>query len=136
MASYGRPDSEWDELTDAGREFLIEVARRRAFTTYTDLNTALVQRTGCRPFDFAGPGGRAAIGHLLGLIVTRDQDLDPQDPPVMLSALVIYQGGNDAGTGFYQLAKELGLLSMGASKDERDVFWTEQVKRLQKIHAG
>ncbi|MFC8505999.1 hypothetical protein ACFU3J_18235 [Streptomyces sp. NPDC057411] len=90
----------------------------------------LANRTGCRLFDFERDDERAAMGHLLGLIVERDQALAPSDPPLMLSALVIYLNANDAGPGFYKLAKELGLLPLSASQEERDFFWVRQLNGL------
>ncbi|MTE20179.1 hypothetical protein F0L17_13880 [Streptomyces sp. TRM43335] len=96
----------------------------------------LARRTGCRAFDFERADERAAMGHLLGLIVGRDREIAPSNPPVMLSALVNYLGANDAGPGFYQLAKELQLLPMSASADEKFDFWIKQVKRLYKRHGA
>ncbi|MFF7609003.1 hypothetical protein [Streptomyces parvulus] len=136
MAGYGRADSEWDELVEAGRRFLVERAKLRTTTSYTELNVTLARRTGCRAFDFERADERAAMGHLLGLIVERDQEIAPSDPPVMLSALVIYLGVNDAGSGFYQLAKELGLLPMSASADEKSRFWIGQLNRLYERHGA
>ncbi|WP_314622475.1 hypothetical protein [Streptomyces stackebrandtii] len=136
MPGYGRADSEWDELVDAGREFLIERAKLGKLTTYTELNVTLARRTRLRSFDFERADERAAMGHLLGLIVERDQDLVPSDPPLMLSALVNYLNANDAGSGFYQLAKELQLLPSGALKDEKYVFWIRQVKGLHERHGA
>ncbi|MEU3477512.1 hypothetical protein ACI2LO_24635 [Streptomyces sp. NPDC033754] len=54
----------------------------------------------------------------------------------MLSALVNYLNANDAGSGFYQLAKELQLLPSGALKDEKYVFWIRQVKGLHERHGA
>ncbi|OII63321.1 hypothetical protein BJP40_24945 [Streptomyces sp. CC53] len=99
------------------------------------MNATLARRTGCRPFDFERADERAAMGHLLGLIVEDDQRREPTDPPLMLSALVIYLNANDAGSGFYQLAKEQGLLSVSASADERLVFWAGQLKRIRARYA-
>jgi hypothetical protein len=48
----------------------------------------------------------------------------------MLSALVIYLNGNDAGPGFYELASDMGLLTPKPSASQRDAFWTEQVKAI------
>jgi hypothetical protein len=117
-------------LVSSGREFLLERAKLRKPTSYTELNVTLARRTEYRPFDFERQDDRAAMGRLLGLIVERDQALAPSDPPLMLSALVSYLNANDAGPGFYQLAKELGLLSLTASKEERDAFWIKQVNSL------
>ncbi|MEV8287475.1 hypothetical protein AB0P45_00680 [Streptomyces niveus] len=136
MSGYGRTDSEWDELVDVGRNFLVERAKLGRLTSYTELNVTLAGRTGCRPFDFERADERAAMGHLLGLIVERDQQITASDPPVMLSALVNYLGANEAGSGFYQLAKELQLLPMSASADEKFGFWVKQVKRLYERHGA
>lgn len=67
------------------------------------------------------------MGHLLGLIAERDQEMVTSNPPVMPSALVNYLGANDAGPGVYQLAKELQLLPMSASADEKLAFWSQRV---------
>ncbi|MEW1853414.1 hypothetical protein ACIOEY_30860 [Streptomyces albidoflavus] len=54
----------------------------------------------------------------------------------MLSALVNYLGANDAGAGFYQLAKDLQPLPMSASSDEKFEFWITQVKQLYERHGA
>lgn len=136
MTAYGREDSEWDSLVGTGREFLVERAKLGKLTSYTELNVTLARRTGHRLFDFERADERAAMGHLLGLIVERDQQVTPSDPPLMLSALVNYLTANDAGPGFYQLAKELRLLPMSASNDEKDSFWIKQVRGLYERHAA
>lgn len=136
MSGYGRTESEWEELVDAGRGFLVERAKLGKLTSYTELNVTLARRTGCRAFDFERADERAAMGHLLGLIVERDQEIVSSKPRVMLSALVNYLGANNAGPGFYQLAKELQLLPMKASADEKLVFWAKQVERLYERHGA
>ncbi|MFF7199516.1 hypothetical protein [Streptomyces sp. NPDC008141] len=136
MSGYGRAESEWEELVRAGRGFLVERAKLGKLTSYTELNVTLARRTGCRPFDFERADERAAMGHLLGLVVERDQEIAPSDPPVMLSALVNYLGANDAGSGFYQLAKELKLLPISASADEKFGFWVKQVKQVHECHGA
>jgi hypothetical protein len=129
---FGRDDLEWDRLVEAGTAFLVERARLGSTTTYTEMDAELVRRTGLRRFDFSQVEERAAIGELLGRIVRSDIDQTAYaDGPLMLSALVIYLNGNDAGTGFYALATDLGLLSPGASKEARERFWVGQVKMLQ-----
>lgn len=136
MSGYGRTDEEWDQLVKAGQEFLVERAKLRKVTTYTELNATLVRRTGCRAFDFDRADERAAMGHLLGLIVARDLEGAPAESPLMLSALVHYLDANDAGPGFYQLAKQLRLLPASASKTEKETFWIIQVNRLHERHGG
>ena len=43
---YGRSDDEWSELVDAATDYLIQVAKDRTITNYTDLSSELVRRTG------------------------------------------------------------------------------------------
>ena len=43
---YGRNEDEWDELVEAGLEFLVERAGNGQLTSYTELNDALADRTG------------------------------------------------------------------------------------------
>ncbi|MFE9398746.1 hypothetical protein [Streptomyces flavidovirens] len=135
MSAYGRDENEWDQLVEAGLRFLVERARMGKVTTYTELNTVLAGRTKCRGFDFERADERAAMGHLLGLIVERDQESAGTAAPLMISALVHYLSANDAGPGFYALAKELGLLPRDASKTAKEVFWISQVNALHR-HYG
>ncbi|MBO3084117.1 hypothetical protein [Cellulomonas fengjieae] len=128
MSSYGRQDSEWVELEEAGRTYLIEVARRGEDTSYTELNRELVERTGLPGFDFSSELGRAAMGHLLYLIVSRDYP----DSGFMLSALVHYVGGNEPGPGFYALGKDKGLFH--ASGDKL-AFWVTQLQGIYAAYA-
>ncbi|GAA5056210.1 hypothetical protein HNP84_006987 [Thermocatellispora tengchongensis] len=123
---YGRDDGEWDRLAEAGETFLIERARLRRTTSYTELNAVLQSRTGLPGFDFGVQSGRSAMGHLLGLIVERNF---PRTG-LMISALVIYLDGNDAGSGFYKLAADRGLLTPNPSKQQREAFWVGQLNRL------
>lgn len=132
MSKFGREDDEWDKLIDAGHAFLIERARLKEFTHYTELNTVLATRTGVRAFDFSQDRDRAGMGHLLWLIVERDV----HKTGLMLSALVRYRDGNDAGTGFYKYATELGLLPPNAGPHERERFWLGQVDAIHRHYAN
>ena len=123
MSLYGRDEDTWEQLTNAGLDFLIERARLQRTTSYTELNAALAQRTGLTRFDFDRADERAAMGELLGRIVGRTFP----GTNVMISALVIYLNENDAGSGFYALARQLGLLTSTVSKDQRFDFWIRQV---------
>ena len=103
-ASTAVTDEDWDRLADAGLAFLVERARLETLTSYTELNATLERRTGLPGFDFARADERAAMGHLLYLIVERNRPATRR----MISALVTYLGANDAGTGSYALAQEPG----------------------------
>jgi hypothetical protein len=126
--AFGRDQADWDLLAEAAEVFLVERARLGRLTSYTELNFALEGRTDLRRFDFGLQADRTAMGHLLGLVVVE------RNRPVtglMISALVIYLGGNDAGPGFYKLAQDLGELSPGAlSPRVKEEFWVGQVKAL------
>ena len=130
--TYGRDDATWSQLAEAGRAFLIERARLRRTTSYTELNTALERRTGLPGFDFARADERAAMGHLLYMIVMRDW---PQTR-LMLSALVLYLNGNDPGTGFYALAQDLEMLPARPSTDKKEQFWVTQLGDLYEHYSG
>ena len=114
---------EWNELVDAGTAFFEERVRLRRPTSYTELNMGLHQRTGQRLFDFSEQSERTAMGHLLALTVERD---DPTRG-YMLSALVMYLDGNDAGSGFYALAKQPHV---PGADGPRDAFWLSQLRGL------
>ncbi|QGV82864.1 hypothetical protein EIZ62_25830 [Streptomyces ficellus] len=107
-------------------------------TTYTELNATLVRRTGLRGFDFTHAEGRAAMGHLLFLIVqdyaADEARIAPGRPRAMLSALVCYLNANNAGPGFYALAQERELLGRGASALAREKFWLDQLQELYARH--
>jgi hypothetical protein len=130
--AFGRNQADWDILARAGEEFLIERARLGRLTSYTEMNATLERRTGLRRFDFELQAERAAMGHLLGLIVVE------RNRPVtglMISALVIYLDGNDAGSGFYKLAQDLGELPPGTlSARLKERFWIGQVKALHAYY--
>jgi hypothetical protein len=131
MVMYGRDDVEWDQLARAGLDFLIERARLRKLTSYSELNATLVRRTGLREFDFSRADERAAMGHLLYLIV----ELNRPQTRLMISALVSYLDANDAGSGFYAYAQDLGMLSRKASSQEKLDFWVGQVKELHNHYS-
>ncbi len=131
MSGYGRPDESWDTLVEASVQFLQQRAALRRIPSYTELSVTLAHRTGLPAFDFSQQSERAAMGHLLGMIVERTY------PSVgaMLSSLVIYLDANDAGPGFYSLdaqglAEHMGLLPKGAPKAAKERFWVEQTKQV------
>src|ERR1700735_2346033 len=127
-----RDDLAWDELARAGLEFLLERARLEKLTSYTELNATLMRRTGLPGFDFSRADERAAMGHLLYLIVERNRPTTG----LMISALVSYLDANDAGSGFYAYAQDLGLLQRNASAMQKLEFWSRQVKALHEYYAA
>jgi hypothetical protein len=115
---YGRDDLVWDELARVGLEFLVERARLEKLTSYTELDANLVQRTGLPGFDFSRADERAAMGHLLYLIV----ELNRPAAGLMISVLVSYLDANDAGSSFYGYAQDLGMLPRNASAMQKLEF--------------
>jgi hypothetical protein len=99
-------------------------------TSYTELNATLVRRTGLSGFDFSRADERAAMGHLLYLIV----ELNRPATGLMISALVSYLDANDAGSGFYGYAQDLGMLQRNASAMQKLEFWAGQVKALHEYY--
>jgi hypothetical protein len=72
---YGRAEDEWQELEQAGWEFLKEKAAERhgdpahdPTVPYGTANAELAVWTGQPAFDFSQHVGRAAMGYLLGRI--------------------------------------------------------------------
>ncbi|MFL1382431.1 hypothetical protein [Nocardiopsis protaetiae] len=107
-------------------DHLEDHARAGTTTTYGELNGALVRRTGRRPFDFSREVDRTAVGRLLGEAVERTFP----EVGAMISAITVYQAGNDPGSGFFKLASEKGLLTPNASSEQRLGFWMEQMKKV------
>ncbi|WP_432868637.1 hypothetical protein [Microbispora rosea] len=131
MSKYGRDDETWVQLTEAGLKFLIERARLKKTTSYTELNAVLERRTGIPGFDFGRQDERAAMGYLLGRIVEQNRP----ESNLMISALVIYLDGNDAGSGFYSLAADLELLPRKATVRQREEFWVSQLNGLYRHYS-
>ncbi|MGB3411190.1 MAG: hypothetical protein WBA45_08320 [Microthrixaceae bacterium] len=123
---YGRSEADWNELARDGLAYLKERARLGRTTSYTEMNAVLSRRTSQPPFDFSSDADRAAMGYLLGRIVEADRP----ESGLMISALVIYLEGNDAGTGFYRLAEQLEALRPKATATERESFWVDQLQRI------
>ena len=58
-------------VEDTGWEFPVSQARMQRTTSYTEMNTVLVRRTGVREFDFDLDGEQRAMGELLGQLSER-----------------------------------------------------------------
>ena len=101
-------------------------------TSYTELNATLVRRTGLSGFDFSRADERAAMGYLLYLIV----ELNRPATGLMISVLVSYLDANDAGSGFYGYAQDLGMLQRNASAMQKLEFWAGQVKALREYYSA
>lgn len=126
---HGREESEWTKLVELGYDILSKMAEDKDKpTSYTDFSNALVEgMAGENHRRFVFPQDRNAIGTLLADISKRG--LDGQ-PDWLLSALVTGQNSKQPGGGFYDLAKSLGMLSEGAGKEEKEIFFWKQLEGL------
>lgn len=70
------------------------------------------------------------MGELLGRVVERNLPTSG----LMISALVVYLNANDAGSDFYALAQELGMLPKNATSRMKDAFWIQQVAGLHEFY--
>jgi hypothetical protein len=131
IVRYGRSEEEWARLTDVGTKFLIERATMQRTTSYTELNAALINRTDTAGFNFDLDAERAAIGELLGQI---SEDTVAETGGLLISALVQYLDANDAGPGFFTLAKSKGL-PVPTTTDDRQLFCAGHVEALHKHYA-
>jgi hypothetical protein len=129
---YGRPEDEWNVLANACEEFLLESARYKFLTSYTELNAVLIRRTGLPGFDFNLAHDRAAMGHLLGMVADRTF----AESGLLISALCKFLNENGPGGGFFDLASndEHRLLPVKATADQRLVFWSDQVAKLYEYY--
>jgi hypothetical protein len=132
---YGRTEDEWQQLEQAGWDFLKEKAAERRGDTahdptvpYNIANAELAARTGQPAFDFNQQVGRSAMGYLLGRI---SRNCSWPVSKLLISALVRYQDEADAGPGFFNLARELGLIHGSLSDLERLEFWLRHVRQVQ-----
>ena len=121
-------EAEYEHMKEVGREFLIERARKRRYTSYTELSAVLARRCNVRSFDFTNPADRQVMSTLLGDIVR----IDVGTTNLMLTAIVIYLNENDAGAGFYSYAQDLGLFAKGGDKL---AFWMQQVNGVFDLYA-
>jgi hypothetical protein len=120
---YGRSREDWAQLIAASRQFLVDYAQKGRTTTYTELNAVLAQRTTARTFDFDLDSERAALGELPGDVALLERPACGH----LISAIVLYLNENSAGSGFFNLAIELGELPAAATADDKLAFWTQEV---------
>lgn len=68
------------------------------------------------------------MGYLLGRI---SRNCSWPVSRLLISALVRYQGEADAGSGFFSLAREMGLIKSSLSGLDRLEFWLHHVRQLR-----
>ncbi|WP_159448506.1 hypothetical protein [Demequina sp. NBRC 110052] len=118
-------DDDWSVRQDEAYHFIASQATLQRQTSYTELSAVLARRTGLRHLSFALDRDRAAMGELLGSVARRSFD----DRDAVLSSIVLYLNENDAGSGLYALAIELGLLDTSWPKQRRWELWVQHVAK-------
>ena len=127
-----RTDDEWDELVAAATDILLEQGRKPdPRINYSTLNRMVAEQTGSEPFGLDTDHGRWAIGAMLAEVNNRTiADIEAVlGRKALLSVLVWLKDSGDLGNGFYDYARQLGLLK-GRSADDRMVFLSEQMKTV------
>lgn len=100
---------------------LIEVAEHQDLISYS----ACCQQARL-PLEMENPYDRQQLAILLARI--SEYEVDNGRP--MLSAVVVHQGKNDPGKGFYTFASELGLLRDRPTAEEKERFLMSQLKEV------
>ena len=130
---HGREESEWTKLVGIGQDILRSLAADKedpiSYTAFSDALAKGMEDEDHRRFVF--PSDRNAIGTLLADISKRGLE---EHLGWLLSAMVTGKNSGQPGGGFYDLAKSLGMLSEGAGKDEREVFFGKQLEGLWKAY--
>ncbi len=70
----------------------------------------------------------SAVLHSIGLEVNK------QEVNVMLTAVVVHKNDLHPGVGFYDLAVELGKLPPNSSKDDKEKFWINELKKVHQYY--
>lgn len=131
---YGRADTDWEDLIQAGLHILQGVATRKSSLSYSQLNVELADSTGQSAFNFTSPDGVAGISRLLADIGKRGLETHSG---VLLTSIVTGKHSNEPGSGFYALAESTRLFTPGTDKV---MFWVEQMNATHAFynlkHAG
>ena len=111
-----------DKLKKA-KEIIASVANEMGLIWYSKL----YEKIG---LDHANPGHRQIGSNILGTI---SQESNAHDG-IMLSALVTGKYDGEPADGFYDLAQEIGRLSVDASDIQKSDFWVKEVDRVHKFY--
>lgn len=116
MTRFGYSVVDWGRAKDQARAAMIGRAKQRGMITYSDLTLAITA-IAFKPDDFA-------LADLLGEISTEEDEAGRG----MLTVLVVHKHGDmEPGTGFYDLAGDLGR-----DTSDRLKCW---VSELHRVHA-
>ena len=115
---FGLTDHEWSEAKTELREAIIEAARLRQMTSYSEI-APRVSSTQLEPHS-------AAMNHLLGEIF---RDEHGAGRPALTAIVTHKHGDKEPGSGFYDMARSLGI-----NVAEPFVYWSSQVQEVFKLY--
>ena len=120
---YQFSDDEWDQIFEAGLDYLERLARAEGDCSYTDFCNQLRVTCGVAPEPHSD-----ACSQLLRRIAEETFD----SHGVVVTALVHYKdGGIEPGPGFFDLCHRLRLIEAAPYSDDRKmVIVTEQVRMV------
>lgn len=119
-AKYGYEPREWEAAKAEMREALIERAKVRGMIPYSEL-VKRITTIELEPDSFA-------LAAMLGEVSTEEDAADRG----MLSVIVVHKVGDmQPGTGFFELAGELG-------RNTSDILkcWIEELKKVHRVWSG
>ena len=115
---HGYPRADWDRAKVEAKDFLIECARRRTTTSYSEL-CEKVTAIRLRPYSFA------IVGFLNEICTEEDAAHG-----TMLASLVVRKDTGMPGDGYFGHADKLGRETA-----ERRAFWEKEVQRIYREYA-
>jgi hypothetical protein len=115
-ALLGYSEEQWDTARSQLREAILEAARDRRMTTYTEVSVKIT----AIPADPHSP----VLSHLLGEVLEEEHDATG----LALTALVTHKTGDlEPGGGFYKMARQAGF-----SFSDQHEFWWRNVEAIFK----
>jgi hypothetical protein len=128
MSIKRRNDEQWEALVSAAFDKLVELGRKNydATITYSALNNHIAEVTGQSPFDLNDLYDRHDLGLVLSEVNDRAHTL--VGDKLLITSLVLHNGSDDLGVGFYGYARRAGVLLPGMDKTQ---FLIEQEKKVR-----
>ena len=138
---YGFSEEEWQSLKELLTRILVERVRSDNLTiAYSELTQAAVSQLQSRPTlsaktkDVLTPES-SALAAILGEISNDSCNASPDHG--MLSVIVVHKHGDfRPGKGFFEYAEKLGRLPRGASDDDKEALWVEELRLVQRSYRG
>ena len=117
-SQFGLSDDQWGAAKDEVRQAILEAAYDRRMTWYGEI-ASKVSVISLDPHS-------ALMNHLLGAVFEEEYE---SGQPALTSIVTHKYGDKEPGSGFYQMARELGYRF-----NEPYLFWAQQVQDVFKTH--